>query len=246
MVDAKLYSKDGASMRRVRNLPARYLRMNRTSPDGQRAAHRLRAVLTGKEPPMATTVNQPADTPRETPAPGPTNGTQGGPAKTRRSGIGRRAFLLTATTAALCGAGALAAPRAIPALEAQAQAMARTAMLRELDELEGVSLDAAIQAAELTRLGVRTIVLPLARFVALVGERALDLLLKSVDAARAALSTLRLNTAPLDAFRDVVISWQNGVATLPVGLNGYLTADIESAEMYLRALKRLVEHPRVN
>lgn len=164
---------------------------------------------------------------------------------TRKKGFGRRAFALGATTGILCGVGALAAPRALSALEGEAQALARGAVMDEIGEVEGVSLDAAIGAAELTRRAVTVIVLPLARFVALVGSGALDALLKGIDAARAAVSMLHLNAAPLNAFREVVVSWRGGVATLPISLDAFLTADITSAETYLRALKRLANHPTI-
>ena len=75
--------------------------------------------------------------------------------------VGRRALFATAATATVCGAGALAAPKLIPMLESKAQDMARAALLDELGNLEGVSLDAAIRAAELTRVAVKIIVLPL-------------------------------------------------------------------------------------
>jgi hypothetical protein len=150
-----------------------------------------------------------------------------------------------ATTGILCGLGALVAPRALPALEAEAQSLARAAIMDELGELEGVSLDAAIGAAELTRGAVTVIVLPLARFVALVGAGALDLLLKGVDSAQTTLSILHLSAAPLNAFREVVVSWRGGVTTLPITLDALLTADITSAETYLRALKRLADHPTI-
>jgi hypothetical protein len=161
----------------------------------------------------------------------------------KRAGFGRRAFVVGATTGILCGVGAVVAPRAIPALEAQAQAVARASVLDEIGQLEDVSLDAAIRAAALTRQAVSVVVLPLARFMALIGNGALDLLLTSVDAARAAMSILHLSTTLLDAFRDVVVSWRRGVSALPITLDRFLTADIMSAETYLRALKRLADHP---
>lgn len=163
----------------------------------------------------------------------------------RKSHVGRRAFLATAATVTACGAGALAAPKLIPALESRAQDMARAAMLDELGSLEGVSLDAAIQAAEITRAAVKILVLPLARFVALVGAGALALLQKALELAHNMLSLVRLDTSVLDAFRSVVTSWQGGVASLPIALDRYTTADIDSGEKYLRALKRLAERPRV-
>jgi hypothetical protein len=135
------------------------------------------------------------------------------------------------------------APRAIPALEAQVQALARAAALNEIGELEGATLDAAIRAAELTRQAVAVFVLPLARFVTSIGDGALNLLLESIDVARAALATLHLSTILLDEYRDVVVSWRAGISALPVTLGAFLTADITSAVTYLRALKQMADHP---
>lgn len=163
----------------------------------------------------------------------------------RKPHLGRRAFLATAATATACGAGALAAPKVIPLLESKAQEMGRDALLNEIGSLEGVSLDAAIQAAEVTRAAVNILVLPLARFIALMGTGALSLLLGALDLARRAMALLHLNTSVLDAFRDVVASWQGGVASLPIALDTYTTADINSGEKYLRALKQMAEHPHV-
>jgi hypothetical protein len=200
------------------------------------------------EPPPAP--SRPA-APAEPPA-APVNGVPvnavnaANPRRITKPRVGRRVFLVAASTAMLCGAGTLAAPRLAPALEAQAESAARDAVLREIGELEGVSLEAAIRTAEVTRLAVKVILLPLARFVALIGGGALTLLLTAVDAARTVMRALAMDTSTLDAFRAVVISWQGGVSSLPIALGTYLTADIESAETYLRALKRLAEHPHIS
>jgi hypothetical protein len=178
---------------------------------------------------MVSMVDKPTDTPV--------------PKKPKKTRVGRRAFLATAATVTVCGAGALAVPRMVPILESKAQDMARVALLDELGSLEGVSLDAAIQAAEVTRAAVKILVLPLARFVSLVGTGALALLLKGLDVARTAMSTLHLDASVLDAFHGVVASWQGGISSLPIALDAYGTADIESGERYLRALKHLAEHP---
>lgn len=159
--------------------------------------------------------------------------------------VGRRALFATAATATVCGAGALAAPQLIPALESKAQDVARAALLNELGDLEGVSLDAAIRAAELTRAAVKIIVLPLARFVALVGAGAFTVLGKVLELAHNAMALVHLDTTVLDAFRAVVAGWQSGITSLPVALDAYTTADIDSGERYLRALKQMAEHPHV-
>ena len=95
------------------------------------------------------------------------------PLTTKKPPVGRRAFLATAATVAVVGAGAIAAPQVIPAVESKMQDMGRAAVLNEIGSLEGVSLDAAIRAAEITRAAVKILVAPLARFVAAVGGGAL-------------------------------------------------------------------------
>jgi hypothetical protein len=181
---------------------------------------------------MANTTEAPA----ETPAP---------EKQKRKPHVGRRAFLATAATVTACGAGALAAPTVIPLLESKARETGRDALLNEIGSLEGVSLDAAIRAAEVTRAAVQVLVLPLARYFSLMGTGALALLLGALDLARKAMALLHLNTSVLDAFRDVVASWQGGIASLPIALDAYTTTDINSGEKYLRALKQMAEHPHV-
>jgi hypothetical protein len=91
---------------------------------------------------------------------------------------------------------------------------------------------------------VTVIVLPLARFISLLGTGALTVLLAALDAARFALGAVHLPTTTLDQFRAVVASWQVGVASLPISLDAYLTADITSGEAYLKALKRRMAQQR--
>lgn len=158
------------------------------------------------------------------------------------SQVGRRALLgATLAAAGLCAAGAAASPVLIPAAEDRLRQAALDAMLGELAQLEGVPLDAAIRAAELTRAAVRVIVLPVARLVALLGSGALTVLIGALSAAHNALAFVRADTAGIDALRDTVASWQAGVSALPISLEAYLNADITSAEAYLKALKRLME-----
>jgi hypothetical protein len=74
-----------------------------------------------------------------------------------------------------------------------------------------------------------------------VGGGALSALLGAIDAARAALAAVHLPTTVLDQFRLVVASWQTSLTGLPIALEAYLTADIQSAESYLKTLKRMIE-----
>ena len=93
--------------------------------------------------------------------------------KVSRRRMGRRTFLAVAGLGA-CGAGVLAAPHVAPLLEQGLQQAALNAAAAELDQLEGVSLDAALEAAQITAAAVRVIVVPVARLVATLGLGALQ------------------------------------------------------------------------
>ena len=155
----------------------------------------------------------------------------------------RRAFVATATTAGLCGAAVIVAPRVVPYLEDRARQAALDAAVGELQQLEGVSIDAALEAAEITRAAVQVIVLPVANLVATLGAGALGLLLGALDAAHNALAFLHASTDTVDQVREIVASWQTGLTALPIALNAYATADIKGAETYLRALKKRMAKP---
>jgi hypothetical protein len=82
---------------------------------------------------------------------------------------------------------------------------------------------------------------PVAQFVALTGNGALSVLQGAIDAACAALAVVHVPTTVLDQFRLVVVSWQTDLSALPIALQAYLTADIQSAETYLKTLKRMIQ-----
>lgn len=145
----------------------------------------------------------------------------------------RRALITTAAVAGIGGV-VVAAPRVVPAVEQHMEQMA-------IGELEGVSIDAALEAAEITRAAVEIFVVPLARLAADLGGGALSLLLDALGAAHNALAFVHASTATVDQLHAVVSSWRAGVQGLPITLNAYATADIASAETYLRALKKRVQ-----
>jgi hypothetical protein len=146
----------------------------------------------------------------------------------------RRALITVTATAGLCGAAVVAAPHVVPAVEQRVEQAA-------LGELEGISIDAALEAAEITRAAVEVIVVPVANLVALLGSGALGLLLGTLEAAHNALAFVHVSTTEVDQLHAVVASWQAGLTALPIALNAYATADITSAETYLRALKKMVK-----
>src|SRR5215469_14072525 len=160
------------------------------------------------------------------------------PAKVSRRRVGRRAFLAVADLGA-CGAGC-SPPHALPRSVCGLLQAAYTAASGELDQLEGVSLDAALKAAQITAAAVHVIVVPVARLVATLGSGGLSILLAALDAAHNALTFVHVSTTPIDLLRGVIASWQAGLTSLPIALDTYASADITSAEAYLTALKRKV------
>ena len=151
--------------------------------------------------------------------------------------VGRRALLAVATTGVV-GVTALAIPQVRNSLEQEAAALGRQALAHELASLEGITLDEAIKAAELTQAAVRLLVLPLAQLVATIGGDGLAVLLAGLTTATHVLSSVDITVAGLSGLRDTVASWHEHIASLPIALTRYATADIASAEAYLKTLKK--------
>ncbi len=172
------------------------------------------------------------------------------PAPKPKGRFGRRALLATGTVGLCAGAVALA-PIGAHQVEQYTQAQVndyfhkgfeagRQALLGELGQIEGVGLDEAIGVAELTRLGVLYIVVPLSRLYATVTGDLLAILASGVQQARSLLGTFHITVSALDTIYTLLTTWQTNVTALPKKLGDYANADILSAEAYLKALQRKV------
>jgi hypothetical protein len=155
----------------------------------------------------------------------------------KSSAVGRRALLAVAATGVV-GVTALAIPQVRNSLEQEATTLGRQALAHELASLEGITLDEAIKAAEITQAAVRFLVLPLAQLVATIGGDGLAVLLSALTTATQALSRVDITVAGLNGLRDMVASWHEHISSLPIALTNYATADIASAEAYLKTLKK--------
>jgi len=163
---------------------------------------------------------------------------QAAPSTKTAEAITRRRALWALGAAGVVGAGALAAPVAIPAIERQLQAEEWRLIEQQIGNLEGVTVDAAIGAAELTLEGVRAIVLPLAQVLATIDGDALSVLISSLDTMHTIATAVHAPTGEIDAIRTLFVAWRNNAHELPIRINDYSTADITSAEHYLTSLKR--------
>lgn len=165
--------------------------------------------------------------------------------------VARRALLITAGLGA-CAAGAAATPfiagkvgeltqdAAKSAYDAGINA-GREALLAELSQLEDVTLEGAIAIAELTKLAVNYIALPVSRMVAGVGTVALQSFADALSAAQDALGKFGQHNDQIDRLHDVVISWKTALAASPTILSDIANQDINSAEKYLRALDNKIK-----
>lgn len=180
----------------------------------------------------------------------PTTPQPAGPSGGRRipSALGRRALVGVAAVG-VCAAGVALTPTAEHLIQQVGQqavddayaagiAAGRQALLTELAQLEGVPIDAAIEVANLTRLAVLYIVRPVAQLFATIAGDALGALISAITSAQQHLASINVQISQLDQLKSLLSQWQSGVVSLPIELTKYATADIDSAENYLRALKK--------
>ncbi|HEV8190634.1 MAG TPA: hypothetical protein VGP82_04000 [Ktedonobacterales bacterium] len=176
-----------------------------------------------------------------------------GPSKTKGK-LARRA-LLAAAGVGVCAAGVELAPIAVKRAGDFTQAQVsdafqagvnqgRQALLDELAQLEGITLDGAISIAELTRLAVKVIVLPLAQLNATITGDMLAVLDSALTTARDNLGKINVHIDALNNLQRLVETWRANVTQLPMRLEAYVTADINGAENYLKALKQKIADER--
>jgi hypothetical protein len=172
----------------------------------------------------------------------------------RRKRMGRRIVLGVAGLALCAGAvelaplaankaGDLAGTAAKDAYNAGIEA-GRQAILNEIAQLENVTLDGAIGVAQLTKLGVKYILVPLSRLTATIEGDALQVLINAVQTARANLAHFNITVQWMDNVQTLLTAWHDNISLLPKSLNAYATADIDGALTYLTALKALLAAER--
>jgi len=167
------------------------------------------------------------------------------------SPVARRALLVTAGLGA-CAAGAAATPFIAGKVgeftqDALNQALqdgiqqGREAVLAELSQLEGVTLDGAIAIAELTKLAVNYIAVPVSKLVAGVGTVALQGFADALSTAQDALGKIGQHSDQIDGLHNMVISWKSALGLAPTILSDITIKDINSAEAYLKALDQKIK-----
>jgi hypothetical protein len=175
----------------------------------------------------------------------------------RKKKITRRGMLLGLGAAAATGAGVAAyelVPKIPGALNsattniehqledafnkgvAQGAANAKKALLNELDNIEGFTIDGAIGAAKLTRVAYDVFVSPIVKVGAVITGDFLKTMLNAVTTARGWLKNAYLDNGILQAVQTVLQSWVDQVAHMPQQLDAITNTDLDGAQSYLNAL----------
>src|SRR5437016_2813650 len=182
------------------------------------------------------------------------------PSKKKKKGMSRRKMLLVAAAA---GGTAIAGYELLPkvphALEqagtniehqlqeafnngmAAGEEAVRKEFINALDTMEGVSLEAAIGAAKLTRVAYDVFVSPLVTLAATVADDFLSITLAALTKARSWLQQLNADNATLAALQAVLKNWVDQVHTMPKKLQTITETDLDGAQAYLRALQRKIQ-----
>jgi hypothetical protein len=179
------------------------------------------------------------------------------PSKKKKKGVSRRKMLLVAAAA---GGTAIAGYELLPkvphALEqagtniehqlqdafnngvAAGEEAVRKEFINALDTMEGVSLEAAIGAARLTRVAYDIFVSPLVTLAATVADDFLSLTLAALITARNWLKQISADNTTLAALQTVLQNWKDQAHNLPKKLQTITETDLDGAQAYLAALQR--------
>jgi hypothetical protein len=117
----------------------------------------------------------------------------------------------------------------------------RKEMINALDNLEGVSLDAAIGAAKLTRTAYDVFVSPVITLAATVAGDFFQATSLALQTGRGWLNRINYGSATLDALQTVVDSWVKQAHNLPQHWQAATDSDLDGAQSYLRALQRKIQ-----
>ncbi|HYT35148.1 MAG TPA: hypothetical protein VEL69_08940 [Ktedonobacteraceae bacterium] len=120
-------------------------------------------------------------------------------------------------------------------------AAVRKEFITALDNLEGVSLGGAINAAKLTRLAYDAFVTPLITLAATVTGDFLNVTLRALVLGRGWLARINQDNDTLAALQTVLQSWVKQVKEVPKEWQTIADTDLDAAQSYLRALQRKIQ-----
>jgi hypothetical protein len=118
---------------------------------------------------------------------------------------------------------------------------ARKEMLTALGNLEGFTLDSAINAAKLTRVAYDVFVSPVVNFGSAVAVDFLTSMSRAFKSARGILANVGQDNSTLQAIQSVLDNWVSQITKMPKQLDAITGADLDGAQAYLHALQRKIQ-----
>jgi hypothetical protein len=117
----------------------------------------------------------------------------------------------------------------------------RKDFINALDDLEGVSLNAAIDAAKLTRTAYDVFVSPIVTLSATIAGDFLSAINVALETGIGWLDKINYGSPTLNALQTVVNSWVKQAHNLPQKWQSATDTDLDGAQSYLRALQRKIQ-----
>ncbi len=156
----------------------------------------------------------------------------------------RRRALIAAAGLGIVGVAAAEAPAILDGAKKLTQQeisdainLGRQQLAEELANLEGVGIDVAIDAANITHGAVQIFVLPIANLVAGLTEVTLSAAKFAVEKAQGFTQLLNIDIQSLQTLDNIFTQWQTNVASFPTIIQAINNTDTTSATTYLTSLK---------
>jgi len=122
----------------------------------------------------------------------------------------------------------------------------RQAILNELKQLEGITIEAAVDVAGVEQFAFDKLVIPLAQLAVTIAGDALAVLANAVQNAINALAHVNITIGLLNNLEALLNTWRNNLPD-PAVLQAYASytdAQIQAAQNYLRALEARINAPQ--
>ena len=142
--------------------------------------------------------------------------------------VGRRALIAT---------GGLTAAGVVIAGTPLALKFGRRQLAIELANLEGIALDAATQAADVTYQAVNLIVMPIADALTGISAESLDNLSIAVEKLRDLAGTFGVDKTALTNLDEMLKAWKQNVVLFPATVEALNRSERDAGKKYLQSLK---------
>lgn len=115
--------------------------------------------------------------------------------------------------------------------------LGRQALAKELASIEGVTVDVAIDAANVAHGAVQNFVVPIASLLSGVTAVTLDIASGAVEKAQQFTNLLNIDIQALSLLDGILKQWKANVTAFPAIVQAVNTTDTANAQKYLTTLK---------